>query len=265
MPAAQSRADDGAHDDDQNDRREGEDYDQDTESPHLGRVVCRLMAVLVVDVGGSHVKVLAEGETESRKADSGPSMTGEQMVAAARELAEGWSFDRVAVGIPSPVHGGGVVADPINLGDGWAGFDYEAAFEVPTKVVNDAAMQALGSYEGGKMLFLGLGTGLGSALISEGLVQPMELGHLPYRKKTFEDYVSTAALERKGKKSWREEVTAVVAALVAALEPEYVVLGGGNAKELKVLPPLSRLGDNANAFIGGFRVWAPDAPARILG
>jgi len=223
------------------------------------------MPVLAVDVGGSHVKVLAEGETESRKADSGPRMTGEQMVAAARQLADGWAWDRVAVGIPSPVHAGRVVADPINLGDGWAGFDFETAFGVPTKVVNDAAMQALGSYEGGKMLFLGLGTGLGSALVSEGLVQPMELGHLPYRKRTFEDYVSTGALERKGKKRWRQEVADVVAALVAALEPEYVVLGGGNAKELRELPPNCRLGDNGNAFIGGFRVWSADAPARILG
>jgi polyphosphate glucokinase len=223
------------------------------------------MPVLAIDVGGSHVKVLAEGETESRKADSGPSMTGEQMVAAARQLGEGWSWDCVAVGIPSPVHGGRVVADPINLGAGWAGFDFEAAFLVPTKVVNDAAMQALGSYEGGTMLFLGLGTGLGSALVSEGLVQPMELGHLPYRKKTFEDYVGTAALVRNGKKRWRKEVADVVAALTAALEPEYVVLGGGNAVELKELPPGSRLGDNKNAFVGGFRVWDPDAPARILG
>jgi polyphosphate glucokinase len=223
------------------------------------------MHVLAVDVGGSHVKVLAEGETESRKADSGPRMTGVQMVAAARKLAEGWSWDRVAVGIPSPVHGGRVVADPINLGKGWAGLDFEAAFQVPTKVVNDAAMQALGSYEGGKMLFLGLGTGLGSALVSAGVVEPMELGHLPYRKKTFEDYVNTDALERKGKKRWREDVADVVATLTAALEPEYVVLGGGNAQELNDLPPGSRLGDNANAFTGGFRVWAADAPARILG
>jgi polyphosphate glucokinase len=223
------------------------------------------MPVLAIDVGGSHVKVLAEGETESRKADSGPRMTGEQMVAAARQLGEGWSWDRVAVGIPSPVHGGRVVADPINLGLGWAGFDFEAAFLVPTKVINDAAMQALGSYDGGTMLFLGLGTGLGSALVSEGLVQPMELGHLPYRKKTFEDYVGTAALVRNGKKRWRKEVADVVAALTAALEPEYVVLGGGNAVELKELPPGSRLGDNKNAFVGGFRVWDPDAPARILG
>lgn len=223
------------------------------------------MPVLAVDVGGSHVKVLAEGETEPRKADSGPRMTGAQMVETAKKLGEGWNWDRVAVGIPSPVADGRVVADPINLGEGWAGFDYEAAFGVPTKVVNDAAMQALGSYEGGKMLFLGLGTGLGSALVSEGLVQPMELGHLPYRKKTFEDYVGTAALERMGKKRWRQDVADAVAALTAALAPEYVVLGGGNAKELKELPPASRLGDNANAFTGGFRVWAADAPARIFG
>ena len=222
------------------------------------------MPVLAVDVGGSQVKVLAEGETESRKADSSPRMTGAQMVAAARELAAGWTWDHVAVGIPSPVHGGRVVADPINLGKGWAGFDFGAAFAVPTKVVNDAAMQALGSYEGGKMLFLGLGTGLGSALVSSGIVQPMEVGHLPYRKKTFEDYVATAALEREGEKWWRQQVADVVAALTAALEPEYVVLGGGNAEKLTELPPGARLGDNANAFTGGFRVWDPDAPARIL-
>lgn len=220
--------------------------------------------VLAVDVGGSHVKVLAEGESEPRKAVSGARMTAKQMVVAAKELATGWTWDRVSVGIPSPVHGGRVVADPINLGDGWAGFDYEAAFGSPTRVVNDAAMQALGSYEGGTMLFLGLGTGLGSALGSSGIVQPMELGHLPFRKKTFEDYTGTAALERRGRKRWQEDVAAVVAALSAALEPDYVVLGGGNAERLKELPPNTRLGDNENAFIGGFRLWDPDAPARIL-
>jgi polyphosphate glucokinase len=223
------------------------------------------MAVLSVDVGGSHVKVLAEGETEPRKADSGPLMTGAQMVAAARELAAGWTWDHVSVGIPSPVHGGRVVADPVNLGKGWAEFDFEGAFAVPTRVVNDAAMQALGSYEGGTMLFLGLGTGLGSALVASGFVQPMEIGHLPYRKRAFEDYVGTAALERRGKKRWREQVADVVAALTAALEPDYVVLGGGNAERLAQLPPGARLGDNANAFTGGFRLWDPDAPAKILG
>jgi polyphosphate glucokinase len=220
-------------------------------------------AVLAIDVGGSHVKVLVEGETTLRRVDSGPKMTAQQMVDAAKQLADGWSWDRVSVGIPSPVHHGRVTADPVNLGKGWAGFDYAGAFGVPTRVVNDAAMQALGSYEGGSMLFLGLGTGLGSALVAGGLVQPMELGHLPYRKSTFEEYVGEAAYERLGKSRWRETVADVVARLAAALEPDYVVLGGGNAKRLKELPPDSRLGANDNAFLGAFRLWAADAPARI--
>jgi len=221
-------------------------------------------AVLVVDVGGSHVKVLASGEQESRRADSGPSMTAAQMVAAAKELAAVWTWDRVSVGVPSPVHGGRVIAEPVNLGDGWVGFDYEAAFGKPTKVVNDAAMQALGSYEGGRMLFLGLGTGLGSALVANGFVQPMELGHLPYRKATFEDYAGTAGLEKRGKKRWRRDIVDIVARLSSALEPDYVVLGGGNAKKLDELPPNARLGGNADAFAGGFRLWDPEAPAQIV-
>ena len=221
--------------------------------------------VLVVDVGGSHVKVLASGESERRRAESGPSMTAAQMVQTVHELAAGWTWDRVSVGVPSPVHDGRAVADPVNLGEGWAGFDFADAFGKPTKVVNDAAMQALGSYDGGRMLFLGLGTGLGSALVAYGWVQPMELGHLPYRKGTYEDYVGTASLERRGKKRWRQHVADVVEALTAALAPEYVVLGGGNAKRLKELPPSARLGDNSDAFLGGFRLWDPEAPARVVG
>lgn len=221
--------------------------------------------VLVVDVGGSHVKVLASGESERRRAESGPSMAAAQMVQVAHELAAGWTYDRVSLGVPSPVHDGRVVTDPVNLGEGWAGFDFAAAFGKPTKVVSDAAMQALGSYDGGRMLFLGLGTGLGSALVAYGWVQPMELGHLPYRKATYEDYVGTASLERRGKKRWRRHVADVVEALTAALGPEYVVLGGGNAKRLKELPPGARLGDNNNAFAGGFRLWDPKAPARVVG
>jgi polyphosphate glucokinase len=220
--------------------------------------------VLVVDVGGSHVKVLLGGETEPRKAESGPSMTAAQMIDTVKKLAEGWHWDRVSLGVPAPVHHGRIVADPVNLGSGWVGYDYEAAFGKPTKVVNDAAMQALGSYEGGTMLFLGLGTGLGSALVADGVVQPMELGHLPYRKATFEDYVSTAALRRRGKKRWRQDVADVVARLAAAIEPDYIVLGGGNAERLAELPPNTRLGDNENAFTGGFRLWDQEAPARIL-
>ena len=220
--------------------------------------------VLAVDVGGSHVKVLVEGEQTERRAPSGSRMTAKQMVSAVRALAADWSWDRVSVGIPSPVHIGRVVSDPINLGKGWVGFDYSDAFGVPTKVVNDAAMQALGSYDGGTMLFLGFGTGLGSALVTSGIVRPMELGHLPYRKATFEDYVGEAGLERVGKKRWRKRVADVVATFAAALEPDYIVLGGGNAEKLDELPAGSRLGDNANAFIGGFRLWDPDAPARVL-
>jgi len=223
-----------------------------------------MQSVLVVDVGGSHVKVLVTGEDERRRADSGPDFTAAQMVAAVLELAEGWEWDVASIGIPSPVHGGRVVADPVNLGAGWAGFNYEAAMGRPTKVVNDAAMQAIGSYEGGgKMLFLGLGTGLGSALVDNGRVEPMELGHLPYRKSTFEEHVNEAALERHGKKRWRKEVLEVIVTLVAAIEPDYTVIGGGNARELKELPPNAKLGDNENAFLGGFRLWDPNSPAHL--
>jgi polyphosphate glucokinase len=220
--------------------------------------------VLAVDVGGSHVKVLVEGERTERRAPSGPRMTAKQMASAVQGLAADWSWDRVSVGIPSPVHMGRVVSDPINLGKGWVAFDYADAFGMPTKVVNDAAMQALGSYETGTMLFLGFGTGLGSAFVTSGIVQPMELGHLPYRKATYEDYVGEAALERVGKKRWRKHVAGVIAIFAAALEPDYIVLGGGNAAKLDELPEGSRLGDNANAFIGGFRLWDPNAPARVL-
>jgi polyphosphate glucokinase len=221
-------------------------------------------SVLVVDVGGSHVKVLASDELEPRRADSGPDLTAAQMVEAAKSLAADWTWDCVSVGVPSPVHGGRVVAGPVNLGEGWVGFDYAGAFGKPTKVVNDAAMQALGSYEGGRMLFLGLGTGLGTALVANGFVQPMELAHLPYKKATFEDYVGSAGLATRGKKRWRQDVADVVVQLSAALEPDYVVLGGGNAKKLDALPPKARLGSNENAFTGGFRLWDSDAPAQIL-
>jgi polyphosphate glucokinase len=224
-----------------------------------------MSAVLVVDVGGSHIKVLATGEQESRRADSGPGMSAERMVEAARELADDWSWESVSIGVPSPVHGGRIVAEPVNLGDGWVGFDYEAAFGKPTKVVNDAAMQALGSYEGGgKMLFIGLGTGLGSALVANGFVQPMELGHLPYKKATFEDYAGSAGLEKRGRKRWRADVMDIVAKLSAAMEPDYVVLGGGNAKKLNELPANARLGGNADAFTGGFLLWDAEAPAQIV-
>lgn len=222
-----------------------------------------MASVLAIDVGGSHVKALVSGESEPRRAESGPAFTPQQTVEAVRKLADGWTWELVSVGVPTPVHGGRIVHDPVNLGPGWVGFDFATAFGKPTRVVNDAAMQALGSYDGGTMLFLGLGTGLGSALVGDGLVQPMELGHLPYRKKTFEDYVGEAALERRGKKRWRQDVADVVEKLSAAVEPDYVVLGGGNADKMKELPPNVRLGDNDNAFVGGFRLWDPAAQARI--
>jgi polyphosphate glucokinase len=221
------------------------------------------VTVLVVDVGGSHVKALVTGEAVPRRFDSGPDLTARQMVDGVLELVEGWSWDVATVGIPAPVRGGKVVAEPVNLGDGWVAFDYEGALGRPTKLVNDAAMQAIGSYAGGRMLFLGLGTGLGSALIVDGVVEPLELGHLPFRKKTFEDYVSERARRRVGKKKWRKSVFEVVQRLTAAMEPDEVVLGGGGVDALDGLPPGCRRGDNGNAFVGGFRVWDPDWLAHL--
>jgi polyphosphate glucokinase len=213
------------------------------------------MNVLVVDIGGTHVKILATGETERREISSGPTFTAEQMVADVKKLAGDWKYDGVSIGYPGPVLLNRPVAEPHNLGPGWVGFDYEAAFGRPIKLVNDAAMQALGSYKGGKMLFLGLGTGLGSTLVVEGIVEPMELGHLPYKKGTYEDYVGLRGLDRVGKKKWRRYVADVIALLAAALQPDDIVLGGGNVKKLKELPPGCREGDNNNAFVGGFRLW----------
>jgi polyphosphate glucokinase len=213
-------------------------------------------AVLAVDVGGSRIKVLATGESERRRAHSGPTTTPGEMVSAALAAAQGWRFDVVTVGVPAPVRDGKVVSEPYNLGKGWVGFDFEAAFGLPTKVVNDAAMQALGSYEGGKMLFLGLGTGLGTTLVVDGILVPMELGHLPYRKLTFEDYLGERGRERLGEKRWRRHVAEAVELIRRALEPDSIVLGGGNAARLGELPAGARLGSNDNAFLGGFRVWA---------
>ena len=213
------------------------------------------MNVLVVDVGGTHVKILATGQKQSREFASGPTLTAKQMVAGVKKLAGDWKYDAVSIGYPGPVVRNRPLAEPYNLGRGWAGFDFEIAFMCPVKVVNDAAMQALGSYKRGKMLFLGLGTGLGSAMIVDGIVEPMELGHLPYKRRTFEDYVGVRGFERLGKKKWRQHVADVIARLIAALEPEDVVLGGGNVKKLKELPPGCRAGNNANAFAGGFRLW----------
>ena len=213
------------------------------------------MNVLVVDVGGTHVKILATGQTEKREFASGPKLTARQMAAKVKRLARGWRYEAVSIGYPGPVMHGRVVAEPHNLGSGWVGFDFRAAFVCPVRLMNDAAMQALGSYRGGKMLFLGLGTGLGTALIVDGLVEPMEIGHLPYLKHTYEDYVSDSALERMGKKKWRKHVADVIKRLSRALEPDDIVIGGGNVRHLKELPAHCRAGDNANAFAGGFKLW----------
>jgi polyphosphate glucokinase len=211
--------------------------------------------VLVIDVGGTNVKILASGQNESRKFPSGPSLTPKQMVAGVKQLARDWKYGVVSIGYPGMVVRNRLLAEPHNLGRGWMGFDFETAFKRPVKVVNDAAMQALGSYKGGKMLFLGLGTGLGSAMIVDGTIEPMELAHLSYKKGTYEDYVGARSLEKRGKKKWRSQVADVVNCLIAALEPNDVVLGGGNVKKLKVLPKGCREGDNSNAFLGGFRLW----------
>jgi polyphosphate glucokinase len=218
------------------------------------------MNVLVVDVGGTNVKVTASGREQTVKIPSGPKMTAQQMVNAVLRAAKGWKYDVVSIGYPGPVIHGKALAEPRNLGGGWMGFNFKAAFKRPVKMINDAAMQALGSYEGGRMLFLGLGTGLGSAMIVDGLLEPMELAHLPYKKgRTFEDYVGLRGLKRLGKKKWTAEVEAVVTRFKTALEADYVVLGGGNAKKLKHLPPDAKLGNNTNAFVGGQRLWEGSA------
>lgn len=221
------------------------------------------MRILVIDVGGTHVKILATGQSEKREFDSGPRLTPQRMATEVKRLAQGWRYDVVSMGYPGPVVNHQPVKEPHNLGRGWVRFDYERAFGKRVRILNDAAMQALGSYHGGCMLFLGLGTGLGSALIIDGHVVPLELAHLPFKKgRTFEDYVGVRALERLGKRKWRKEVHEVVARLRAAMQAEYVVLGGGNAKKLDRLPKGVELGDNANAFAGGFRMWDKGHPAR---
>lgn len=215
----------------------------------------RKSKVLVVDIGGTNVKILGTGQRVVKKFPSGPAMTPEQMIFNVRSLTKAWKYDVVSIGYPGPVLRGRPVVEPCNLGPGWVGFDFENAFQRPVIVINDAAMQALGSYKGGKSLFLGLGTGLGSAFIVDGILEPLELGHLPYKKSTFEDYIGLRGLERFGKKRWRRNVADVIGRLTAALQPDEVVIGGGNARKLKELPVGARLGNNANAFLGGFRLW----------
>jgi len=213
------------------------------------------MKVLVIDVGGTHIKILAAGQKQPRQIVSGPKLTPATMVSGVLKLSKDWKFDAVSIGYPGPVCHSRPIAEPQNLGQGWIVYDYSRAFKRPVKMINDAAMQALGSYRRGRMLFLGLGTGLGSAMIVDGLLEPMELAHLPYKKATFEDYVGIRGLEKHGKKKWRKHVADVVERLTAALEPDEVVLGGGNVNKLKVLPPKCRVVDNTNAFLGGFRLW----------
>jgi polyphosphate glucokinase len=218
------------------------------------------MKVLVIDIGGTHVKIMATGHGKERKAVSGPKMSAQAMVDAVLDLAGKWKFTKVSMGYPGPVVHGKPVLEPTHLAPGWVGFDFARAFGRKVRIVNDALMQAIGSYEGGRMLFLGLGTGLGSAMIVEGVAQPMELAHLPYKDgQSFEDCLGEAALERLGKAAWQQEVAAVVSHLQAALEPEYTVIGGGNVRLLDDLPRGCRRGDNQNAFKGGFRLWGDDA------
>jgi polyphosphate glucokinase len=237
------------------------------ESSHAGRSAAQrgvklgkpmediILNVLAIDTGGTHVKILAAGNKTYREFSSGPTLTAKRMVSAVKKLAGDWKYDVVSIGYPGLVVHGRPVLEPHNLGPGWVGFDFAAAFKRPVKMINDAAMQALGAYKRGSMLFLGLGTGLGSAMIVDGVVVPMELAHLPYKKATYEDYVGIRGLKKHGKKKWRRHVVDVVERLTAALEPADVVLGGGNVNKLLKLPPGCRASASANAFIGGFRLW----------
>jgi len=223
----------------------------------------RARRILAVDIGGSHVKVLRSGMPldGERRIDSNPQLTPQQMAKAVRTMAQDWQYDAVAIGYPGVVWHGRPLIEPHHLGRGWVGFDYAAALGKPVRIINDAAMQAIGSYEGGRMLFLGLGTGLGSALIVDGTVAPMELAHLPYKRgRSYEDFVGDRGRRRLGPKKWRRVVADVVEQLSHALEADYVVIGGGNARKLKKLPKNARLGNNEFAFLGGFRVWRPSAP-----
>ena len=213
------------------------------------------MNILAIDIGGTNVKFLATGQSEARRFPSGRTLTAAQMVAKVKEMTPDWNYDVVTIGYPGLVLKGCIAKEPNNLAPGWIGFDFEAAFGCPVKLINDAAMQALGSYKEGTMLFLGLGTGLGSAMVVHGVVVPMELGQLTIKKGTFSDYLGKGGLARWGKKKWLKHVEATVTRFISVLELDDVVIGGGNAKKLKQLPPCCRLGSNAKAFTGGFRLW----------
>jgi polyphosphate glucokinase len=223
---------------------------------HAGRSGDRRRTILVIDVGGTHVKLKLSTRTLPCEFKSGPELTAKAMVKNVQNLTNGWAYQVISIGYPGPVAGNRPIAEPYNLGSGWTGFDFAKAFDRPVKLVNDAVMQALGSYHGGRMLFLGLGTGLGSAMIINGVIEPMELAHLRYKKgKTFEDYLGTRGLRRLGLKKWRKHVADIVKILSAALEPEYIVLGGGNVKKIEKLPPRAERGSNEKAFVGGVRLW----------
>jgi len=219
--------------------------------------------ILVIDVGGTHVKVLVTGMKRPVIIPSGPTLVPGAMIRQVRDAVKDCPYDVVSIGYPGPVVHGRPLREPHNLGQGWVGFDFRKALGRPVKVINDAAMQALGSYKGGRLLFLGLGTGLGSAMIADGVIEPMEIAHLPYKRgKTYEDYLGIRGLKRLGRKKWERQVAKVVSLLREALEPGEVVLGGGNVKKLKKLPPDTRLGSNENAFRGGFELWRKDADER---
>ena len=219
------------------------------------------MKILVIDIGGTNIKLLASGQRTPVKVPSGPKLTPRQMMDEVLEATESWDFDAVSIGYPGPVARNKPKQEPVNLGGGWTRFNYERAFGRPVRMINDAAMQALGSYSGRTMLFLGLGTGLGNTLVIDGVVVPLELAHLPYTNgKTYEEVVGEAGLKRLGKRKWRRHVSEVVELLAAATNADYTVIGGGNVRFLDELPPKARRGNNANAFRGGFRLWDDVAP-----
>lgn len=214
------------------------------------------MKILVIDIGGTNVKLLASGQRTPIKVPSGPNLTPRQMVDEVLEATADWDYDAVSIGYPGPVARNRPMKEPVNLGGGWTRFDFQRAFGRPVRMINDAAMQALGSYAGKTMLFLGLGTGLGNTLIVDGAVVPMEMGHLPYASgKTYEEFIGEAGLKKLGKRKWRRHVVRIIGLLSAAMNADYTVIGGGNARLLDELPPRVRRGSNANAFRGGFRLW----------
>lgn len=216
------------------------------------------MDILVIDIGGTNIKLYHSNGAEARRVASSPTLTPEQLIAAVREATADWSYEVISIGYPGVIKDNRIVKEPANLGPGWAGFDFAPAFGTPVRLINDAAMQALGSYHGGRMLFLGLGTGLGNATVEDGRVTPMECGHLPYRKRqTFEQYIGAAGLQRLGDEKWEKHVHRIVGLLKNALVADYVVIGGGNSKRLKQLPPDCELGSNANALAGGIALWGP--------